>query len=139
MSMSTSLADLNINNDITFDIEEDNNIDDLIKDVEKNLDDKKNLNKNNYLPLDFKEDLTNIKEEKENIDIKEVINKNVENKYNINTKMLNNFLILILFLIVNHPLLNSNIDNLLKIDNFYYKFIIKGIIFVILINLLKII
>jgi hypothetical protein len=139
MSMSTSLTDLK-NNVLNFDmienLESENDVEDLIKDVEQNLDEKK-INKNNYLPLNENEESEEKEVEKPKIKNSVKENKSKTNYFNIN--LINSFLILVLFLIINHPILNQYLDNLVKIDNYYYKFIIKGFIFVLLINLLKII
>jgi hypothetical protein len=146
MTMSTSLSDLKFNNNNVLDEfdkileseeEYDNsnsnsnsdNIDNIIKDVEKTLDEKKTY-KNDYLPL--KKESEEISEEK--ISLK---NDNNNNNNNNNNNIINNFLLLILFLIVNHPIIDNYINNIIKIDNYYYKFIIKGIIFVLLINIIN--
>jgi hypothetical protein len=164
MSMSTSLQDLknnNLNFDIVEDLESENDVEDLIKDVEQNLDEKK-VSNTNYLPLNIESDdettfskkkLLNqktkffdetpkisLKKNHSKSDTKNVIENKNDNSYlKMNSNVINCFLLLVLFLIVNHPLLNQHLDNLVKIDNYYYKYIIKGVIFVLLINLLKII
>jgi hypothetical protein len=165
MSMSTSLQDLknnNLNFDIVEDLESENDVEDLIKDVEQNLDEKK-VSNTNYLPLNIesenddettfsKKKLLNqktkffdetpkisLKKNYSKSDTKNVMDKNDNSYLKMNSNVINCFLLLVLFLIVNHPLLNQHLDNLVKIDNYYYKYIIKGVIFVLLINLLKII
>jgi hypothetical protein len=146
MSMSTSLQDLknnNLNFDIVEDLESENDVEDLIKDVEQNLDEKK-VNTTNYLPLNIESESDtpkiSLKKNHSQSDTKNVIESKNDNSFlKMNSNVINCFLLLVLFLIVNHPLLNQHLDNLVKIDNYYYKYIIKGVIFVLLINLLKII
>jgi hypothetical protein len=145
MSMSTSLQDLknnNLNFDIVEDLESENDVEDLIKDVEQNLDEKK-VSNTNYLPLNIESESDtpkiSLKKNHSKSDTKNVMDKNDNSYLKMNSNVINCFLLLVLFLIVNHPLLNQHLDNLVKIDNYYYKYIIKGVIFVLLINLLKII
>lgn len=138
MAMSTSINDLKNNTNNNF---EDNNsdIEDLIKNIENNLDkpiseliNEESENKDNVA------DISDISEKSEKILKNVKVNTKNSKSIIFNINLINSFLILILFIIINHPIISDNLIKLIKLDNFYYNFIIKGIIFVLILNLLKI-